>query len=196
MSLCLRSWLKNINTRLSPFLSVLFVLVIFFLRYSKLFSVLAVLLLCFLMCCFGRVVVFVFCFLLCSFCSLSLIMCYFVTVYFCCAVNVVFVVFLGLLWVLLFSLCPPPVIMYAKQWLPCALPYPASPTFRFPPFHNTHMHPSNPCGRTCTLFAHTHMVMPVLVFVLVFVCLLLTLCLCVCLYLRLLLCLCLCFVFI
>ena len=58
---------------------------------------------------------FCFCFLLCSFCSLSLIMCYFVTVYFCCAVNVVFVVFLGLLWVLLFSLCPPPVIMYVKQ---------------------------------------------------------------------------------
>ena len=74
-----------------------------------------------------------------------------------------------------FSLCPP-VIMHAKQCLPCALPYPASPIFRFPPFPNTHMHPSNACGRTDTLFTHTHMVMSVLVLMRVFAWLLAALC--------------------
>ena len=94
-----------------------------------------------------------------------------------------------------FSWCPF-VFMCVKQCPPCALPCPASPTFRFPPFHNTHMHPSNPCGHTCTLFAHTHMVMYVLMFVLVFVCLLSELCARVFLCLRLLVCLCLCFAFV
>ena len=59
------------------------------------------------------------------FCSLNLIMHCFGNVYFCCAVNVVFVVFLGLLRVLVFSLCVPP-------W--SCMPNTASPVpFRAPP---------------------------------------------------------------
>ena len=86
-----------------------------------------------------------------------------------------------------FSLCPP-VIMHAKQCLPCALPCPALPTFFFLPFKNTHTHPINPHAPTETLFTHTHMVMSVLVFVYVFVCSLIVLCVSACLCLGLLVC--------
>ena len=194
MVLCLCLWLTSINTRFSPFLSVLFLLVVFFLRHSKLSSVLAVLLLCFLLCCFGRAVVvfsfFVLIFLLLKLNSALPRPCLFLLPWECCFCRLCGHVE----GVAFFSLCPP-VIMHVKQCLPCALPHPASPSFRFPVFHNNHMHPSNPCGHTCTLFARAHMIMPVLVFVLVFVCLLRALCVCTYLFLSLLVCLCLCFVF-
>ena len=49
-----------------------------------------------------------FYFLFCLFCPFSSKIHCFGIAYFCCTVNVVFVVFLVLLWVLLFSLCVPP----------------------------------------------------------------------------------------
>ena len=194
MLLCLCLWVTHINSRFSPLPPVFFLFVIIFLRHWKLFSVLAVLLLCFLLCCFGGAVVFfllfVLFFLLLKLKNTLVGYCVFLLRYECC-----FCCLLGpVCGVAFFSWCPS-VVMSVQQCPPCVLPCPTSPTFRFPPFHNTHMHPSNPCARPCTLFTRSHMVMPVLVFVLVFVCLLCALCVCACLCVRLLVCLCLCFVF-
>ena len=166
----------------------------FFARFTALL-VIAALLLCFLLCWFGRFPAvcarFVCLFLspfelkaIIGYCAFSLL-CYSC---FCCL--------FGLLLVLLFVFWCPSVVMRVQQCPPCVLPCLTSPNFCFPLFHSTHTHPSNPCVYTCTLFASAHSVMSVLVFFCVFVCLLCLLCVCACLCLRLLTCLCLRFVFV
>ena len=198
MLLCLCLWLANTKKWFSPFPVVFFLLtLIFFTTLKVVFCscrfVVVFLAVLFRSCCYFFLLFILFVLLL----KLKNILfgyCVFLLRYGCCFCYLFGPVF----GVAFFSWCPS-VVMRVKQCPPFALPCPASPTFRFPPFHNTHMYPSNPCVRTCTLFALTHMVMSVLVFVLVFVCLVLALCARVCLCLRLLVrllvCLHLCFAF-
>ena len=166
----------------------------FFARFTPLL-VIAALLLCFLLCWFGRFPAvcarFVCLFLspfdlkaIIGYCAFSLL-CYSC---FCCL--------FGLLLVLLFVFWCPSVTMRVQQCPPCVLPCLTSPTCCFPLFHTTNTHPSDPCVYTYTLLVSAHAVMSVIVFFPVFACLLLLLCVCACLCLRLLVCLCLFFVFV
>ena len=194
MSLCLCLWLANTKAWFSPFPTVFFLLALIFFCYNWI-----VVWSCFFAVVFLAPLAWPFSGAVCSFRLLLLVpLCTKCNKLVLCFFAALLLSFLMSFWavagVAFFSLCPP-VIMHAKQCLPCALPYPASPTIRFPPFPNTHMHPSNTCGCTCTLFTHAHMVISVLVCVLVFVCLLRALCVCACLCLGLLVCLCLCFAF-
>ena len=88
------------------------------------------------------------------------------------------------------------VVMRVSQCLLCALLCLNLPTYRFPWFHNTNMHPSNPSVCICTLFTRTHVVLSVFLSVRVFVYLMVVLCVCVWSCLWLLVCLCLCFAFV
>ena len=182
------------NNLVLTFCRVCFLACVNFFAVFQLFPCLAVLLCCFLLCCFGRFLAsfarFVYLVLLpfnlkvmryhCAF----LLRCY---CRFCCL--------LGPAGDVAFFSCFPSVVMRVQQCPPCALPCPAFPTHRFPPFQNTYMLPSKPCAYTCTPFGRAHMVMSVLAFVRVFVRLLRVLCVLSCLCLRLLVCLYVCFVF-
>ena len=195
MLVCPCLLIMSINTRFSPLPPVFFLLVIIFFTTLKIVSVLAVLLLCFLPCCFGRAVVFLLLFTLFVLLFNSKMHCFGYCVFLLCHECCFCCLFCPVCGVAFFSWFPS-VVIRVQQCPPCVLLCPPSPTLCFPPLHNTHMHPSNPCGRTYTLFAHTHMVMSVLVLVRVFAWLLAALCVPVWLRLRLLVGLHLFFVFI
>ena len=154
----------------------------------------AALLLCFLLCWFGRLLAFFarfVCLFLFPFAVKTMnCHCVFLLRYWDC-----FCCLFGLLVVLLFCSWCPSVAMRVQQCPPCVLTCLTLRTFCFPLLHTSDTHPSEPCVCTCILSVSAHAVMPVLGFFPVFASLLLALYVRACLCLRLQVCLCLFFVF-
>ena len=107
MLLCLCLWLKRINTRFSPFLSVLFLFILFFFTTFKVVFCSCHFVVVFLAVFLGRAVRFFFAFCCTFFARLAQQYIRRILYNFCCVNDVVFVVFRGLFVLLLFPLDTP-----------------------------------------------------------------------------------------
>lgn len=123
---CLSLLLESFIPWTSPFPAVFFLPILFFLTATKDVCCYCSFVVVFLDMFLGRTVRFFFCFLLCLFCPISSKIYSFDIVYFCCVNNIVFVVFWGLLMLLLFPLGTPPWPYVSNN---------APPAFSYAPCH-------------------------------------------------------------